>query len=120
MTILIVDDNDDVRELLQELMEGAGYTVRLAADGEEAVQQFLVEPSDLVITDIRMPKRNGLQVLAAIQAARPGTPVIVLTGQGHGDDAEEVRRLGAFACLSKPLEDIRLLKRVVAQALTTG
>jgi CheY-like chemotaxis protein len=118
VTILVVDDNDDVRELLQECMEDAGYSVRGAADGEEALQQFLHEPSDVVITDIRMPRRNGLQVLEAIQAARPGTPVILLTGQGRGENDEaEARRIGAYACLSKPLEDIHILQQIVAEAL---
>lgn len=119
--VLIADDNDDVRELLQEFLEGAGYEVRVAADGDEALAQFLAEPTDLVITDLRMPKRSGLQVLQGVQAARPGTPVILLTGQGTGEnDAEEAQRLGAYVCLTKPLKDIHLLPRVVAEALAAS
>jgi DNA-binding NtrC family response regulator len=119
--VLIADDNDDVRELLQEFLQDAGYRVRVAADGDEAIEQFLAEPTDLVITDMRMPKRNGLQVLQGVQAARPGTPVILLTGQSTGEnDAEEAQRLGAYACLTKPLQDIHLLPRVVAEALAAS
>lgn len=119
--VLIADDNDDVRELLQEFLEDAGYLVRVAADGDEALVRFLAEPADLVITDMRMPKRNGLQVLQAVREARPGTPVILLTGQSAGEnDAEEAERLGAFVCLTKPLKDIHALPRVVAAALAAG
>jgi DNA-binding NtrC family response regulator len=117
-TVLVVDDNDDVRELLQEFLEDAGFRVRAARDGEAAIQSFTREPSDLVITDMRMPKLNGLQVLQAVRAARPGTPVILLTGQGAAEgDADEARRLGVYACLTKPLTDIHLLPQLVAAAL---
>jgi DNA-binding NtrC family response regulator len=119
--VLIADDNDDVRELLQELLEDAGYAVRVAADGDEAMAQFLAAPSDLVITDVRMPKRNGLQVLQAVRAARPGTPVILLTGQATGEnDAAEAARLGAYVCLTKPLKDIHALPRMMAAALAAS
>jgi DNA-binding NtrC family response regulator len=119
--VLIADDNDDVRELLQEFLEDAGYTVRVAADGEDAMSQFLAEPADLVITDMRMPKRDGLQVLQGVKEARPGTPVILLSGQGAGEnDAEEAQRLGAYICLTKPLKDIHLLPRIVAEALAAS
>jgi CheY-like chemotaxis protein len=118
--VLIADDNEDVSDLLQELLESAGYVVHVAADGEEALAQFHAKPIDLVVTDMRMPKVGGLQVLRAIKAEQPAVPVILLTGQSAGEnDADEARQMGAFACLSKPLKDIHLLTRLVAMALAT-
>jgi CheY-like chemotaxis protein len=119
--VLIAEDNDDISELLQELLESAGYTVYVAMDGEEALNQFRVQPIDIVVTDMRMPKLSGLEVLQAVKQARPGTPVILLTGQSAGQhDAEEAEQLGAFACLTKPLKDIHLLTRLVATALAAN
>jgi CheY-like chemotaxis protein len=117
-TVLLADDNDDIRELLQEFLEGAGYAVIAAADGQEAIDHLAASGIDLIIADINMPRRTGLEVLRTVREQLPEVPVIMLSGQGSGDAAgDEAYRLGARLCLSKPLRDIHTLPRIVADTL---
>lgn len=77
--LLIADDNPEIRELYQDEFEGDGYTVHTAADGNEAVAKTREVRPDLVILDIGMPERDGLEVIGEISRLNGGTPVIVNT-----------------------------------------
>ncbi|MDJ0974812.1 MAG: sigma-54 dependent transcriptional regulator [Planctomycetota bacterium] len=114
--ILIVEDEQHAREALGEVFEGA-HDVDLAGDVDEALARFEAKPPDLVLTDIVMPgDRDGLDLLRAVKAARPETPVIIMTAYGSVEKAVGAMRDGAHDFLEKPL-DLRRLRQLVASAL---
>jgi DNA-binding NtrC family response regulator len=107
-TILIVDDEKNIREGLKAALEMDGYTVKLAQNGKDALDLVAREEIDLVITDLRMPLLSGEEVLSRITSECPGIPVIVLTGHGSIDSAVDAMRRGAYDFLTKPLNLDRL------------
>ena len=116
-TILVIDDEKNIREGLSAALELEGYSVRLAADGREGLAQIEKGDIDLVITDLRMPGISGEEVLARVRGESPGIPVIVLTGHGSIDTAVDAMRNGAYDFLTKPLSLDRLtliVKRALA------
>ena len=116
--ILIAEDNAQMRDLLREVIEDAGYETIVAADGRQAMTQIErgQEMIDLVVTDVRMPGLTGDELLAAMRAARPETPVIVITAFGSVEQAVELVKAGAFQYLTKPFET-RELERAVREGL---
>lgn len=112
-TVLIADDERNIREGLAEALRLEGYDVALAADGEEALRTVEEGRIDLVVTDLRMPKISGNEVLKRIAGSYPGMPVIVLTGHGTIEDAVDSMRVGAFDFITKPvnLDHLSLLIR---------
>jgi len=78
--ILVVDDEEDIREIVSEYLQGLGYDVIEATDGEQALQHCEKHHFDLVITDIRMPKMNGLDLLDALKERDDFRPVVLMTG----------------------------------------
>ncbi|MGL4982978.1 MAG: sigma-54-dependent transcriptional regulator [Treponemataceae bacterium] len=117
-TILVIDDEKNIREGLRDILELEGYIVFLATDGKEGLRILDEKDIDLVITDLRMPNIGGEEVLKKISSQTPALPVIVLTGHGSVDDAVEAMRSGAYDFLTKPLNLNRLLL-VVQRALQT-
>ncbi|MGP1523236.1 MAG: sigma-54-dependent transcriptional regulator [Treponema sp.] len=115
-TVLIIDDEKNIREGLGAALELEDYTVALASDGKEGLERIQKGDIDLVITDLRMPKISGEQVLAKITAENPGIPVIVLTGHGSIDSAVDAMRNGAYDFLTKPLNLDQLIL-IVKRAL---
>lgn len=115
-TVLIIDDEKNIREGLAAALEMEGYTVALAADGKQGLARMVKGDIDLVITDLRMPEISGEQVLAKVAAENPGVPVIVLTGHGSIDSAVEAMRNGAYDFLTKPLNLDQLIL-IVKRAL---
>ncbi len=115
-TVLIIDDEKNIREGLAAALELEDYTVALASDGKEGLERIQKGDIDLVITDLRMPKISGEQVLAKITAENPGIPVIVLTGHGSIDSAVDAMRNGAYDFLTKPLNLDQLIL-IVKRAL---
>ncbi|MEI6388266.1 MAG: sigma-54 dependent transcriptional regulator, partial [Spirochaetota bacterium] len=111
--ILVADDEKNIREGLAEALTLEGYRVIQAADGAEALKLVEAGDVDLVITDLRMPKLSGGELLKATASHRPGLPVIVLTGHGTIEDAVAAMRSGAFDFLTKPvnLDHLSLLVR---------
>ena len=77
--MLVVDDDASVRRFLEMLLSEAGYAVALAGDGEEAVGMCRERPFDLVLMDVRMPKKSGFDALLEIQAVNPAIPVLMMT-----------------------------------------
>jgi DNA-binding NtrC family response regulator len=115
-TILIIDDEKNIREGLKAALELDGYTVRTAEDGRQGLEIVTASEVDLVITDLRMPVVSGEEVLAKITGDSPGIPVIVLTGHGSIDAAVNAMRNGAYDFLTKPL-DLDRLSLIVKRAL---
>lgn len=115
-TVLIIDDEKNIREGLAAALELEDYTVALASDGKEGLERIQKGDIDLVITDLRMPKISGEQVLAKVTAENPGIPVIVLTGHGSIDSAVDAMRNGAYDFLTKPLNLDQLIL-IVKRAL---
>ena len=114
MKILIAEDERDIRMLLHDQLTGAGYTVAMAADGEEALKLFNSDDIDMAIFDIMMPKMDGLSLLAKIRETSE-MPVILLTARGEEIDKVSGLRLGADDYLVKPWGMNELLARIEVQ-----
>ena len=115
-TILVIDDEKNIREGLAADFEMSGYNVKLAANGQEGLDLLAKGDIDLVITDLRMPGISGEDVLKKITAEMPGIPVIVLTGHGSIDAAVQAMHDGAYDFLTKPL-NLDQLELIVKRAL---
>ncbi len=111
--ILVVDDERSLREVLSIMLKRAGYAVTEAADGEEAISHVNSEIFDLVITDLRMPKADGMAVLKAVKSSSPETVVLVITAFATADSAVDAMKLGAYDYLTKPfqVDEVQLIIR---------
>lgn len=107
-SIVVIDDEKNIREGLGAALEMDGYSVLLAQSGERGLELVNTSDVDLVITDLRMPGISGEEVLRKVTADSPGIPVIVLTGHGTVETAVEAMRCGAYDFLTKPLNLDRL------------
>ncbi|HEY5242340.1 MAG TPA: response regulator [Polyangiaceae bacterium] len=120
-TVLVADDDEDLRALVCETLRADGYHVIEAHDGAELLEQLrggldgTVERPDVVVTDVLMPKLSGLGVLDALRRAQWNVPVILMTVMGDGSVHTLARRLGAVSVLRKPL-DIEVLRKAVMDA----
>lgn len=110
--ILVVDDHADVRLLLQRVLTASGYEVRCANDGNEALQLLELEGVDLVITDLAMPKADGMTVLRRIREHDHELPVLLITGQPTTESAIRAVRYGATEYLTKPFSPETLMDSV--------
>jgi len=111
-SILIVDDEEDIRRLLAMALQRAGFTVSTASGGSEALEALRAGAYDLVVTDLRMPGMSGLDLLRRVAECRPLTKGIVLTGFGSIESAVEATKLGADNYLTKPIVIDELLRTV--------
>ena len=111
-TILVIDDDESIRELLRLHLNAAGYEVHVAADAIAAGYLVLRSPPDLIISDINMPHMDGFEFIAALKAdiTLPRIPVIFLTSYDEGDDRG--KELGAAGYLTKPVRADKLLQMV--------
>ena len=116
MTILTIDDEENIRNGLADNFELEGYDVKQAASGEEGLKLIAEGGIDLVITDLRMDGISGSEVVKKVTSEHPGIPIIVLTGHGSIDDATAALKAGAFDFLTKPL-DLDHLNKIVKNAL---
>lgn len=116
LTILTIDDEENIRNGLADNFELEGYNVKAAGSGKEGLKIIENESIDLVITDLKMDGMSGLEVVRQVTTKYPGIPIIVLTGHGSIDDATEAIKAGAFDFLTKPL-DLDHLNIVVKNAL---
>ena len=94
--ILVVDDERSMREVLFSMLKNEGYDVAVAEGGEAAIEAVRRETFDAIITDVRMPKVDGLQVLKATKELSPSTVVIIITAFGSSETAVEAMKLGAY------------------------
>jgi two-component system response regulator PilR (NtrC family) len=114
--LLIVDDELGMRQFLTHLFQRDGHSVRLAESGREALEALRQEPADLVISDIRMPDMNGIELLRAARELLPDIEVIMMTAFASVDTAREAFMLGAYDFVQKPFDN-DVLKETVARAL---
>ena len=112
LTSLVADDDATHREVLRTLLEEWGYAVREAVDGEHAVALCRKQPFDLVLMDVRMPKKSGLEALKEIKVHNPAVPVLIMTAFSEVAAAVEAIKSGAYDYLTKPL-DFEKLKVVL-------
>ena len=115
--ILVVDDDEPVRKFLVAALEEAGHEVEPASDGDDALRRFRARPFDAVVTDILMPGTSGLEVLRAVKQYAPSTEVIVVSAYASLDTALRALRDGAYDLITKPIQDLETLHRVVDRAL---
>jgi DNA-binding NtrC family response regulator len=121
--ILIVEDRDSLRRMLERALGAEGYEVSAAADGRAGILLLAERAFDFVLTDLKLPDVSGLEVLEASRAAQPRVPVVVLTGYGTVGVAVEAMKLGAYDFLEKPLEidDLaRLIERAIGEPAETA
>ena len=114
--ILVVDDDADVRFILSTVLEAAGFNVYGAGDGLEAVESLQRRRYDVLLTDYRMPKMDGLELLDVARAMWPDLPVIVLTGDSVSFKQHGCLGAEAFALIDKPFDRTHLLNLVAAAA----
>ncbi|MEY3282153.1 MAG: hypothetical protein RIR86_166, partial [Acidobacteriota bacterium] len=110
--ILIAEDDPDLRDLLQDELEDAGYDTSICINGQKALEQIekTNEQIDLLLTDIRMPGLSGDELLEKIRELRPEVPVIIITAFGSVEQAVELVKAGAFQYLTKPFDTDDLLQ----------
>ena len=114
--ILIVDDEPNISLSLQFLMTQAGYEVRIAADGEVALQEVESSPPDLILLDVNMPKRSGFEVCETIRAnaAWSNIRIVMLTAKGREIEKEQGLALGADDYVTKPFSTQEIVAKVNA------
>jgi CheY-like chemotaxis protein len=115
--IMVIDDEEGIRSLLDTLLTRKGYDVVLADGGRKGLELFRRERPDVVVLDLKMPEMDGVAVLQQIRNLNPGQPVIILTGAGLPEAEERLRAFGISEYVEKEFSLHRLgnaLKRVIA------
>jgi len=118
--VLLVDDDPDLLKLIGLRLAAAGYRVRSVESGEAALSQIAIARPAVVVTDLRMPGLDGLQLFEQINAQHPTLPVIILTAHGTIPDAVAATQRGVFGFLTKPFDPQELLKKVAQAAALSG
>lgn len=114
-TVLIIEDDNEVREFLESLLERAGYRTATAANGKEGVELFRTTEVDLVITDIIMPEKDGIETIMDMKRTRPTLKVIAISGGGRAEPENylhSARLLGADRTIKKPFTNEDILEAV--------
>jgi len=114
--VLVVDDDPEMREAMARILGGAGYAVELAADGDQAIEVQRARPAEVLITDVFMPSRDGLETIQYFRVEYPDVGIIAMTGgspTGRVDEYLKVAKVaGANATLRKPFAAQALLDSV--------
>jgi len=116
--VLVADDEDNLRRVLKAQLQHDGYEVHCVGDGEAVLQAMAEHHIDVLITDLRMPKLDGMQVLKSVSERFPNVPVIMITAHGTVDTAVEALKLGAFDYVTKPFDQAEF-RTVVGKAART-
>ena len=116
--VLIIEDEAKLRRTVAAYLEDSGYAIGEAANGREGIERFLEIRPDVVLTDLRMPEVNGMEVLGWLKRHSPQTPVIVITGTGDQFAPAAVLEAGASVCLAKPVNDLAVLDMAIQQVLS--
>src|SRR5688500_13250008 len=111
-SVLVIDDEPDLRESLETLLAGEGYAVESAATAEAGLRRLDHKPFDLVLLDVMLPDRSGLDVLREIRAADSSLAVLMITAYGSVENAVEAMRVGATNYITKPWDNERLLAEI--------
>ena len=117
--LLIIDDESELREVLTALLEESASDIKLAANGLEAIDMMKHEQFDAVLSDEKMPKKSGLEVLKWMRENGLKIPFIIHTGYGQKEIVQEAKRLGVYAFIDKPWDEMTLIK-TVQEALLSG
>ncbi|MBA2540179.1 MAG: response regulator transcription factor [Deltaproteobacteria bacterium] len=112
MRVLVVEDEASLREGIVDLLTGDGHDVTAVGDGIAGVEAGLRDPFDLVLLDLMLPRLDGMEVCRRLRAARPGTPILMLTARGSEDDKVRGLMEGADDYVTKPFSARELLARV--------
>ena len=119
-SVLVVDDEDQIRQLIRETLEQAGYDVQEASNGKQGLERYRTKPADLVIMDILMPDQDGLESIMTLRREFPASRVIAITGGsdmiGILNFLDVAKMLGARRTLQKPFDVNVLLEAVAAEA----
>ena len=114
--ILVIDDDMQMRQMLTQTLERKGYEVVDAPDGKEGIDLFRQAPTDLVITDIIMPEKEGVETVIELKRDFPDVKIIAISGGSRGIDAKDclhiIKRLGANCALCKPFDRKELFEAV--------
>ncbi|RMH02977.1 MAG: response regulator [Nitrospirae bacterium] len=116
-TILVIEDDDQTRHLIREILEQAHHTVIEAKNGDEGIKRFHRAPTDLIITDILMPEKEGLETIRELRREYPGINIIAISGgteRAHLNILDIARKLGATQTILKPFSMHTLLNAVHA------
>ncbi|MGL1932126.1 MAG: sigma-54 dependent transcriptional regulator [Desulfotalea sp.] len=111
-SLLIVDDDPSILEVLDARFCAAGFTIFKASDGASALEIFNERPIDLIVSDVKMPNMSGIELYSKIQSVKPGTPIIFLTAYGSIPEAVYAVQTGAIDYLSKPFDGKLLVQKV--------
>jgi diguanylate cyclase (GGDEF)-like protein len=117
MNILVADDEIAIRELVGEILEGEGHEVTLAEDGEDALEKFKKTWHEIVFSDIRMPKMNGIKLLEAIKEINANTQFVVMTSHASIDNSIDALKKGAFDYILKPFDDLDIVSDAANRAI---
>ena len=112
MRILVVEDEPSLREGIVDLLKADGHDITAVGDGVSGVEAGLRDPYDLVVLDLMLPRLDGMEVCRRLRAARPGTPILMLTARGSEDDKVRGLMEGADDYVTKPFSARELLARV--------
>ncbi len=110
--ILVVEDDPSTRELLREFFLSEGYTLKLARDGKEALLKVRKESFDLVLTDLRMPRMGGIQLLEEVQKIASHIRMVVMSATEDSKTTVKMKELGVCDFISKPFYPARVLQKV--------
>lgn len=120
VNVLLVEDDDDSRELMAEVLAVAGYAVHAVATGPEALRTLAERSVDVVVTDLGMPGMGGLEMARAARAIAPTVPVVLVTGWAERQDVERARGRDVDAVLMKPVDPDRLTAAVAEAVAARG
>ena len=113
--VLVVDDDQDVREMLRQMLERAGYGVSIATNGKEALTEYRAAPADLMVTDIVMPEKEGLETILDLRKDFPDVKIIAISGGGRLGPQNYIEMASAFGAkrtFTKPLDRKEFLAAV--------
>ena len=117
-SILLVDDDKEYCKAMAKMLERSGYSITVAADGRQALDFLSEKPFDLILSDLRMPRVDGIELMDEIRRKRIKTTVVFLTGYGEVESYMDLMNKGAFEYLNKPA-DIGEILRVTKRAIET-
>jgi CheY-like chemotaxis protein len=113
--ILLVDDEEQLRSILRIVLESAGHEVEEAGNGKEAVESYRSRPADLLVTDIIMPEKEGIETIIQLRESYPKVKIIAMSGGGRTGDQNYLKlakKLGANHVLAKPFSNSEFLAAV--------
>jgi len=108
-SILLVDDDYEFCKAMKKMLEKSGYVVTLAADGQEALDILSKDVFNLIFSDLRMPRLNGIELMEAIKRKKVRTPIVFITAYGEVESYMDLMNMGAFDYISKPVKGREIL-----------